>query len=151
MPRYLLDTNLLREILTQGSSLETYHRQYPNEIALSIVSVREALRGALASITDAESPQPKGKSPLSARYALLNDLLRGIQKLPVHLYSEQADKLYHNWSPAIRRIDPNDCRIAASAAVDGLVVLTRNVSDFERITAHESRVLFTSTPFHEDE
>jgi tRNA(fMet)-specific endonuclease VapC len=145
-----MDTNLLRDALLPGSLIARYHRQYPADISLSIVSVREALKGALSSITDAESSQPRGKSSLSSRYTLLNEILIGMQMFPIHLYSEQADALYKTWPQSIRRIGPNDCRIAASAAVDGLIVLTRNTSDFERIAQYEPRVPFAAEPINAD-
>lgn len=147
MPRYLLDTNLLREVLTPGNSLEKYHRLHPDELTLRIVAVRETLRGFMAVIGEAESSNDNTR--LSSRYALLKIFLEGLRGHSIHTYKEQADTLYKTWPQSIRRIGPNDCRIAASAAVDGLIVLTRNTSDFERIAQHEPRIQFATEPAHD--
>jgi predicted nucleic acid-binding protein len=144
--RYLLDTNLLRPALTAGTELALWMEAHPGEIALSIVTVREALRGTLASIAEAESPQAAGKSSLSTRYALLARLLAGIQSIPLHPYSEAAEVLYQSWPKSLHRTGPNDCRIATSAITAGLVVLTRNTADFERIAQHDNRLRLVQAP-----
>ncbi len=146
MARYLLDTNLLRPALTPETELALWIEAHPDEVALSLVTVREALRGTLASLAEAESPQFNGKSSLSTRYALLARLLAGIRSLPLHPYSEDAEALYQSWPKSLHRIGPNDCRIAASAIVAGLVVLTRNEADFARIAQHDNRLRFTQEP-----
>ena len=109
---------------------------------MSLVTLREALRGTLASIAEAESPQGAGKSSLSTRYALLARLLEGVKHFPLETYSESAEALYQSWPKCLHRIGPNDCRIAASAITTGLVVLTRNSADFEKIAAHDNRLRF---------
>lgn len=147
MPRYLLDTNLLRSALAPGSSLAERIRQNPTEYAVSLVTVREALRGALAAIAEAESPsQAAGRAGLSARYALLAHLVEGLASLTLWPYSDEADRLYQSWPASVRRVGPNDCRIAASAIVDGCTVLTRNLSDFARIAEHDTRLLYAAEP-----
>nr|WP_309692880.1 type II toxin-antitoxin system VapC family toxin [Armatimonas sp.] len=146
MARYLLDTNLLRPALTPGNALALWIEAHPGEITLSAVTVREALRGMLASIAEAESPQAAGKSSLSTRYALLVRLLEGIQSFPLHPYSEVADALYQSWPKSLHRTGPNDCRIAASAIVAGLIVLTHNTTDFSRIAQHDNRLRFEQEP-----
>lgn len=143
MPRYLLDTNLLRPALTPGSSLAERIRQNPADFAVSMVTVREALRGALAAIAEAESQAQGGsRSTLSARYALLAHLVEGLASLTLWPYSEEADRLYQAWPASVRRVGPNDCRIAASAILGGCTVLTRNVADFARIAEHGTRLSF---------
>ena len=68
--RYLLDTNLLRD----------------------------ALRGALASVAAAESSP---NLSLPSRYAFFAQLIRGISTLPLHLYSDEADALYQSWPKSL--------------------------------------------------
>jgi tRNA(fMet)-specific endonuclease VapC len=142
MPRYLLDTNLLGLALAPNSSLALWHRANPTEISLSIITVREALRGALASITEAESPQSTSKLSLSRRYVFLAHLLEGLQEFPKIPYSDEAEALYQSFPKSVQRIGPNDCRIAASAIVEDRIVLTKNTADFARIAEHDSRLRF---------
>jgi predicted nucleic acid-binding protein len=146
MPRYLLDTNLLRPALMAGTPFFLWIGAHPGEVALSLVTLREALRGTLASIAEAESPQSAGKSSLSTRYALLARLLEGVKDFPLIPYSEAAEILYQSWPKSVHRIGPNDCRITASAIVSGLIVLTRNTADFEKIAAHDNRLRFAEEP-----
>ena len=146
MARYLLDTNLLRPALTSETELALWIEAHPGEVALSLVTVREALRGTLASLAEAESPQFLGKSSLSTRYALLTRLLDGVSRFPLQPYSETAEALYQSWPKSLHRIGPNDCRIAASAIVAGLVVLTLNRTDFARIMEHDNRLRFEQAP-----
>jgi len=144
--RYLLDTNLLRSALTPDSELAIWIATHAGEIALGLVSVREVLRGALASIAEAESPQFAGKTSLSTRYALLARILEGLASFPLHPYSEEADALYHSWPKSLHRVGPNDCRIAASAITGGLIVLTKNTSDFKRIMEQDKRLRIAEMP-----
>jgi tRNA(fMet)-specific endonuclease VapC len=142
MPRYLLDTNLLGLAITPNSSLALWHKAHPAELSISIIAVREALRGTLASITQAESPQASSKIPLSKRYQFLVQLLEGIRQFPQTPYLDEAETLYQSFPKSVQRVGSNDCRIAASAIVAGLTVLTQNTSDFAHIAEHDPRLRF---------
>jgi predicted nucleic acid-binding protein len=151
MPRYLLDTNLLGLATTPNSSLVLWHKVHPNEIFISIITARESLRGVLASIVEAESPQAAEKLSLSKRYQFLAHLLAGLHQSPMLVYSEEAEILYRSLPKSIQRIGPNDCRIAASAIVNGLTVLTQNTADFVRIAEYDPRLQFANWTEVQDE
>lgn len=137
--RYLLDTNLLRAALTPGSPLALRIAESPGDYGLSVVTVREVLRGALASVAEAES---SATLSLPTRYRFLAQLIQGISRFAIHPYAEEAEALYRSWPKSLHRIGPNDCRIAASAIVDGLIILTCNASDFAQIAAHDPGLSF---------
>ncbi|MBB6051736.1 putative nucleic acid-binding protein [Armatimonas rosea] len=111
-------------------------------IFLSTVVVREILRGAMASISEAEGNASRGKASLVQRYALLELVLARIQLFQILCYSDAAESLYQSWPKSLQRMGPNDCRIAASAVVTGITVVTRNTGDFSRIAEHEARLVF---------
>jgi tRNA(fMet)-specific endonuclease VapC len=142
MPRYLLDTNLLGLAITPNSSLALWHKAHPAELSISIIAIREALSGVLSSIAKAESPQTTGKISLSRRYQFLSQLLEGIRQFPQTPYTDEAEILYQSFPKSVRRVGSNDCRIAASAIVTGLIVLTQNTSDFAHIAEHDPRLQF---------
>ncbi len=111
-------------------------------IFLSSVVVREILRGAMAAISEAEGGAARGQSSLVQRYALLELVLNRILLFTIVPYSVAAENLYQTWPKSLQRIGPNDCRIAASAVVNGMTVITRNTRDFARIAEHEVRLVF---------
>ncbi len=56
--------------------------------------------------------------------------LSSFQILP---YTDEAEQLYQSWPAKQKRVGPNDCRIAASAIVAGLTVVTCNQKDFSTV------------------
>jgi predicted nucleic acid-binding protein len=116
---------------------------------MSLITARESLRGALASIAEAESIQAERKLPLSKRYQFLGQLLDGLHQFSHITYSDEAEILYQSFPKSVRRIGPNDCRIAASAIVENLIVLTQNTADFARIAEHDPRLRFETWEMHQ--
>ncbi len=55
--------------------------------------------------------------------------------LPILAYSAQADVIFHSFPASVIRIGAQDCRIAAQALAHDLIVVTRNLRDFEAIGA----------------
>ena len=140
---FLLNTNLLRDALTPDAPLARRIARAPEDYFLSIVTVREVLRGALASVAEAESSPTRF---LPQRYDFLFRLLQGISGFAIQPYPDSAEALFQSWPKSLHRIGPNDCRIAASAIVADRIVLTRNISDFARIAAHDTRLLYLLPP-----
>ena len=47
--------------------------------------------------------------------------------------TDEAERVFRLFPASVKRVGGMDCRIAAHAIVSGLVVVTRNTRDFERI------------------
>jgi tRNA(fMet)-specific endonuclease VapC len=61
--------------------------------------------------------------------------LEDLRIFPTLVYSDEAHGVYQTFPPAILRIGAQDCRIAAQAMAHEMVVVTRNVRDFQAIGA----------------
>lgn len=59
--------------------------------------------------------------------------LRSICEYRIHPYNEQAARVFASFSPQVKRIGSQDCRIAAGAIAAGWTVVTVNQKDFSRI------------------
>jgi len=128
-----LDTNALRLFLV--GEINTVRRVRENSKAtfLSSVAVEELLTGHLSSINHARRPRTTLSLPRA--HQDLAQALEDIGSFPVFAYSEQAEALYRNFPASVLRVGAQDCRIAAQALAHDLVVVTRNLRDFEVIGA----------------
>ena len=122
---YLLDSDTVNLLLRGQERLVS-----TRDIFVSSISVEEILKGALAEIN-------RRRSILSASVAEPSFyFLRAVRKLAemqLLAYDDDAEQVYQNLSASVKRVGKMDCRIAAHAIVSGLVVVTRNTRDFERI------------------
>ncbi len=121
--RYLLDTNILSDLVRSPAGIVAHHLVNVGEslVCTSIVVACELRFGA----------EKNGSSLLSARIGLL---LKSLSVLPL---SEEADRHYADIRYFLERsgtiIGPNDLLIAAQARSLGLVVVTDNESEFSRV------------------
>ena len=130
---FLLDTDTFSHYLRNNATVVAHFEENCNNCYLSAVTARELLKGALATVTDAESPNPRFRVSVPDAYRLLTSMLMGIAEIPLLPFDDQAEALFQSLPKAAHRIGPRDCRIAASAKVRGLTVVTANTQDFERI------------------
>ena len=98
---------------------------------------RHASRMALSSITLAELMHGAEKSIKPAQnYAVIEDFCSRVEVLP---YASKAAKHYGNIRGALEKIGQpigvNDLHIAAHARSEGLVLVTNNMREFERVPA----------------
>lgn len=127
MLRYLLDTNIVIYVL----------KRRPIEV-LSAFNANAA-RLAISSITLAELIHGAEKSiRVSENLSVIEDFC---SRLEVLAYGAKAAQHYGAIRAALERsgtpIGVNDLHIAAHARSEGLVLVTNNVSEFERVTALE--------------
>ncbi|MDM8545298.1 type II toxin-antitoxin system VapC family toxin [Candidatus Venteria ishoeyi] len=125
---YLLDTNILSEVIKPQPSSPVLERinHYKAELATTSVVVHELLFGCL-------------RLPLeSKRRAKLHDYIHRIvlTGLPIYPY-DTAAALWHSQErarlTAQGKTPPfTDGQIAAIAKVNNLILVTRNVSDFDK-------------------
>lgn len=121
--RYLLDTNVLSTLIRdpRGRIAETITRRGPETICTSIIVAAELRFGA----------RKRGSPNLTAR---VDDLLAAIAVLPLESGSDQT---YATIRLDLERrgtpIGPNDLLIAAQALSRNLILVTANISEFQRV------------------
>jgi tRNA(fMet)-specific endonuclease VapC len=129
MTRYILDSDHVT--LHQRRELAVVQRLAdvpPDQVFVSIVTVEEQLRGWLAMIRRAPTPER-----LIATYASLHRAVTYFAQVNILDYTEDAAGYFVTLRAQRIRIGTQDLRIAAIAlAVDGIVV-TRNRRDFRQV------------------
>ena len=100
----------------------------PEELAITIVTVEEQLRGRLAQIRKATTA-----AHLNECYRWLGETVDQLARLPVLYFGDKATGLYETLLSQKVRIGTQDLRIAAIALAQNAVLLTRNSQDFSRV------------------
>ncbi|QBY46566.1 type II toxin-antitoxin system VapC family toxin (plasmid) [Arsenophonus nasoniae] len=123
MIKYLLDTNIvIFTIKRKPVSLLPKFNQHTNQLAISAITFAELIFGAEKSMNSAKN------------LATVNDFVSRLTVLP---YDEQAAFHYGdikaNFEKKEKPIGDNDLHIAAHARSKGLVVVTNNTREFERV------------------
>ena len=123
--RYLLDTNILSEPLVRfpHAGVMSHIQRHSEKIALSVITWQEMLFGMYRL--------PEGKR----RQQIEDYLCRRIRgALPILVFDEAAAKWQAEQSAKllVKGLTPSyaDAQIAAIAACNNLVLVTRNVRDF---------------------
>lgn len=129
MPQFLFDTD----------HLTLYERNHPlivgrlmmhpkGDIAISVVTIEESLRGRLAALARARDAR--------ARLILYPQLLASINvftQLPLISWSQASEYAFQQLYRLRLRVGTQDLKIAAIALTNDLTLLTRNRIDFSRI------------------
>jgi len=125
MLRYLLDTNIVIYIL----------KRRPLEV-LSVFNANAA-RMAISAITLAELMHGAEKSSrVTENLAVIEDFCSRLEVLPYGLKAAQHyGAIRASLEKLGRPIGINDLHIAAHARSEGLVLVTNNMSEFERVPA----------------
>ena len=100
----------------------------PDDLATTIVSYEEQVRGWLARIAQATTPQRQ-----VADYGELKQLLQDYCNIAVIAYDAQACAHFEQWRKAKIRIGTMDLKIAAIVLANDATLLTRNLSDFSKV------------------
>jgi tRNA(fMet)-specific endonuclease VapC len=129
MTLYILDSDHLslyqrgHEIL--GQRLLTIPSE---QIAITVISAEELVRGRLAQIRKATKPQERVYA-----YYWLAKTLEFLQDFPVLGYDVQAEARFQSLLAQKIRIGTQDLKIAAIALSQGATLITRNKQDFDRV------------------
>jgi tRNA(fMet)-specific endonuclease VapC len=131
--KYLLDTDhasfLQRRSGPKYVAMATrMAANLPADFGLSIVSFHEQVIGAHTVILRARTT-----TEVSRRYKLLGEILRGFQIAPVLTFDSAAGAALDRLRAQRARVSTMDLRIGAIAVSRGLILLTRNTSDFSQI------------------
>ena len=123
MLRYLLDTNIAIFVIRQRPpQAAAVFKQHAGRMALSAITLAELMHGA-----------EKSSRP-AANLAVVEDFCSRLEVLP---YGPKAAQHYGQIRAALEiagtPIGVNDLHIAAHARSEGLVVVTNNRREFERV------------------
>ena len=129
MSLFVLDTDHL-SLYQRGAEplLSKLLSHPPDELAITIVTVEEQLRGRLAQIRKATNA-----AHLNERYRWLGETVDQLARLPVLYLDDKATTLYETLLSQKVRIGTQDLRIAAIVLNQNAVLLTRNSQDFSRV------------------
>lgn len=129
MIQYLLDTDhvTLHE-LGHPPILARIAALPPDAVGVSIVTVEETVRGRLAVL----AKRSKGEARVRA-YAKLRESIQFFNSVPVVAFDTACEDRFQILLPHKLRIGTQDLRIAATALVNNLIVVTRNRRHFERV------------------
>lgn len=134
MPKYLLDTDHF-SFLQRGSGREfnqlisRMSEFSSNEFAVSIISFHEQVMGAHSFINRA-----KTNRDITRGYTLLQDILQGFALASVLPFDTEAVTIFNQLKQKKVKVSTMDLRIAAIALSRNLILLTRNVADFNQIS-----------------
>jgi predicted nucleic acid-binding protein len=88
---YLLDTDTFSRALRGDERIRQKIREADSPVYLSIISAREALKGALATVAEAESPNSRFRGSVSDAYQFLEEILKYIDAFSLYPYQNAAE------------------------------------------------------------
>jgi tRNA(fMet)-specific endonuclease VapC len=100
----------------------------PTQVAISIITVEEQLRGWLAAIRAAATPDAR-----AIAYQRLHMALEYFTSFTIIDYTQLMDGLVIDLRKQGLWIGTQDLRIAAIALTQGVTVVTRNTRDFAQV------------------
>ena len=128
---FILDSDHLSLHQRGHEPLKTHLLQVPSkQIAITIVSVEELIRGRLAQIRKATKPDARVKA-----YYWLSSTFNFLHDFNVIEYDSQAEFHFQRLISQKLRVGTQDLKIAAIALSQNAILVTRNRQDFERISA----------------
>lgn len=129
---YILDTDHLSVIDRGGVKAQRLLQRLasidPTQVATSIISYEEQMRGWLSYIAKAQTVEKQVKA-----YKELKRQLTNYCAIPLVEFDEQAAQEFQNLKNLYPRLGTMDLKIASVVLVNRAVLLTRNGSDFGRI------------------
>lgn len=129
MTLYALDTDHLSLILRGHPKIrERLTAISPEQVAITIITAEEQLRGRLAQVSKASS----GDARLVA-YRYLRKAINDLAKLNVLDYDAASDRIYQELRQQRLRVGSQDLRIAAITLANNGILVTRNHSDFSKV------------------
>jgi tRNA(fMet)-specific endonuclease VapC len=101
----------------------------PEEVAVSVVTVEEMLRGRLAIL----ARRSEGEARVHA-YTKLLETVRFFSTIPVAPFDMACEQQFQALRALRLRVGSRDLRIAATALVQNVVLVSRNRRDFEQVS-----------------
>ncbi|BBD58938.1 hypothetical protein NIES2109_17170 [Nostoc sp. HK-01] len=129
---YILDTDHL-SVLDRGglqaqSLLTRLAKVNPNQVAVTIISYEEQMRGWLSYVAKAQTVEGQVLA-----YKELKKQLTNYCVIPILEFDQPAAQEFQRLRKAYPRLGTMDLKIAAIALVNQAILLTRNSADFGQI------------------
>jgi tRNA(fMet)-specific endonuclease VapC len=102
-------------------------------LALTIVTVEEAIRGRFKVIQDASNPKPSQADKLVWAYTKLCDTLDDFKNLNILKFDQNAFTIYTELRSQRIRIGTQDLRIAAIVLANNAILVTGNHRHFSQV------------------
>jgi predicted nucleic acid-binding protein len=133
--RYLLDNDTFSNALRGNDPIRQKIERFESQVWLSIITVRQSLRGALDTFDKAINPNYRSSDKKSVEIAseFLVKKLEALSEYPIQPVDANAYTLYRSWPNKVHRIGTEDCLIAATAICHDFIVVTCDTDDFQRI------------------
>lgn len=126
---YVLDTDHLSLNLRGHPKIRERLALIPaDEIAITIITAEEQLRGRLAQVGKAASGHAR-----SIAYVYLRKAIIDLAKLNILDYDASADSIYRGLKQQRLRAGSQDLRIAAITLANKATLVTRNRTDFANV------------------
>jgi len=127
---YVLDTDHL-SLQQRGHPqlLSRLNQTPPDEIAITVITAEEQLRGRLAQIRSAKSD-----AELLTAYRQLRETVYWLSRFRILDFDDHAKQLFHNLLQQKLRIGTQDLRIAAVALSLSATLITRNWNHFGQVS-----------------
>jgi len=127
----VLDTNHYDELANDSGCGRSARRRIENcqaDVFISIVSVQESVQGWMALINRKRA----GREQVRA-YARFQNCIEALAKLTILPFDESAARVFENLRRQRLRSGTMDLKIAAICLAHDGLLLTRNLSDFEKV------------------
>jgi tRNA(fMet)-specific endonuclease VapC len=133
MSGYSLDSNIFRLFLDGNAPVRRRILMTPPEnLWISAIVYQESLGGRLAQINKTlKDSTPKSASLLETLYQELFETIDDLSAFQRLAYTAEDEQAFRALAPQVKRVGSQDCRIAAQALRRGMIVVTRNLLDFE--------------------
>jgi len=131
MSRYILDTDCFSDLQQNHPMMVQRVEVNAENLALTIVTVEEAIRGRFKAIRDASAPAQAHKLVLA--YTGLCDTLDDFKNLNILKFDQNAFTIYTEFRRQKIRIGTQDLRIAAIVLANNAILVTRNHRDFSQV------------------
>jgi tRNA(fMet)-specific endonuclease VapC len=129
---YLLDTDVFTLAYTRRSLIPPLEARISatrqDQLYLSVITVRESLKGALGLISRKEQT-----ADIVGAYNLLKLVLEATSKFYIVQFDQDCYNMFQTIPVNIRNRHPQDSRIAALALRHSMIIVTRNLHHFEDI------------------
>lgn len=129
---YILDTDHLSILDRGGDEAQGLSKRLktvpPTQIATSIISYEEQMRGWLEYIAKAQKIEQQVEA-----YKRLRQQLSNYCKIPILEFDQKAAREFQILKDLKLRIGTMDLKIASIALANQAIVLTRNARDFNRV------------------
>jgi tRNA(fMet)-specific endonuclease VapC len=131
MSLYILDTNCFSDLQKNHPMMVQRVEVNAENLAVTIVTVEEAIRGWFDFIRKNSAPSQADK--LVWGYTRLWDTLDDFKTLNILKFDQNASTIYTAFRRQRIRISTQDLRIAAIVLANNAILVTRNNRDFSQV------------------